>query len=181
MIIWITDSWANESGTVGRTWDILWIVIFFFKLFFLRYFTIFLLCFTWDWKKRLRGREGEWDSDGKTSFACLIIRIPRTVSNSTNFCVFVQSSLSLFVLLLLLLLRLHVVPTFYFCICFKQLFPVFLSPWLNKFDSLWPYFHDGTEITERFMVIVLGMFLLIFLWNCVFVYVGIYQKKRVFF
>lgn len=168
---------------MGRTWDILWSVIFFFKLFFLRYFTIFLLYFTWDWKKRLRGREGEWDSDGKNQF-CMFNHQNFTNSfeqNTTNFCVFVQSSLSLFVLLLLLL-RLHFVPTFYFCICFKQLFSVFLSLWLNKFDSLWPYFHDGTEITKRFMVIVLGMFLFAFLWNCItFLCVGISQKNQVFF
>lgn len=59
------------------------------------------LC-TWDWRKRLweggreRGRQAEWlcvrDSDRKTSFACLIIRIPRTASNRTEHYQFLRVS-----------------------------------------------------------------------------------------
>lgn len=173
MFIWIADSWSKGKLSVdthiyiyasggGGAWhkkrDILRSLMFFFALFFLllkrfllRFFTISHSFFT---LKHWKMCENEWDSVGKTSFACLIIRIPRSFDeNITNFCVWPINVVFVFVFYSCLPATIAFAgnSSFYaFLLRSVRVFCMFLP--LAIHFILYDHFHDlGTEIAEEFM------------------------------
>lgn len=155
MFIWITDLWAKDSEW-GREQETFYGPCFFLdffskkKNFFSALFHDFLLVFhSWDHKDWDRERGRERDFDGKTSFACLIIRIPRSFEqNITNFCV-----CPIFVVVVFVFVCVATTCTLWQHFISAFVSNCFFSVSISIHSILYDHFHDGTEIAKQFMVV----------------------------